>query len=80
VQALQQRVCFCRHQTGITLGIRSVQLAEGIPDVMADRVQLQQVFMNLMVNAIEAMRDTGGDLTVASRPARRFSSRCPATR
>ena len=27
---------------------------------MADRVQLQQVLMNLMLNGIEAMKDTGG--------------------
>jgi hypothetical protein len=33
---------------------------------MADRVQLQQVFMNLMLNAIEAMKDSGGELTVKS--------------
>jgi signal transduction histidine kinase len=31
---------------------------------MVDRVQLQQVFMNLMLNGIEAMKDTGGVLTV----------------
>ena len=30
----------------------------------ADRVQLQQVLMNLMLNAIEAMKDTAGDLTI----------------
>ena len=34
---------------------------------MADPVQLQQVFMNLMLNAIEAMQDSGGDLTVKSQ-------------
>jgi signal transduction histidine kinase len=28
--------------------------------ISANRVQLQQVFMNLMLNAIEAMKDTGG--------------------
>jgi len=32
------------------------QLAEGLPPVQADRVQLQQVMLNLIVNAIEAMR------------------------
>jgi PAS domain S-box-containing protein len=40
-------------------------LAE-VPEVLADRVQLQQVFMNLMLNAIEAMKDTGGELTLKS--------------
>jgi signal transduction histidine kinase len=30
-------------------------------------VQLQQVFMNLMLNAIEAMKDAGGNLTVKSQ-------------
>jgi PAS domain S-box-containing protein len=36
------------------------------PKVLANRVQLQQVFMNLMLNAIEAMKDTGGELTIRS--------------
>jgi signal transduction histidine kinase len=44
-------------------------LAREIPKVMADRVQLQQVFMNLMLNGIEAMKETGGELTLASRLA-----------
>src|ERR1700721_4693581 len=36
---------------------------------MADRVQLQQVLMNLMLNGIEAMVDlgTGGELTIKSQ-------------
>jgi PAS domain S-box-containing protein len=50
-----------------SIAIRT-QLAEDIPDVMADRVQQQQVFMNLILNAIEAMKDTGGDLTITSKP------------
>jgi PAS domain S-box-containing protein len=37
-----------------------------VPNILADRVQLQQVFMNLMLNAIEAMKDTGGELTIRS--------------
>jgi PAS domain S-box-containing protein len=37
-----------------------------LPKIMADRVQLQQVFMNLMLNAIEAMENSGGELAVKS--------------
>ena len=43
------------------------ELHETMPNVLADRVQLQQVFMNLMLNAIDAMKDTGGKLTISSR-------------
>jgi len=40
------------------------ELAPNLPKITADRVQLQQVLMNLMLNAIEAMKDTAGDLTI----------------
>ena len=33
-------------------------LDPGLPTPIADRVQLQQVLMNLMLNGIEAMQDT----------------------
>jgi len=35
------------------------QLAEGLPLIEADRVQLQQVILNLIVNAVEAMTRAG---------------------
>ena len=38
-----------------------------VPMILSDRVQLQQVLMNLMLNAIEAMKDTGGSVSVKSR-------------
>jgi PAS domain S-box-containing protein len=41
-------------------------LSAELPKIIVDRVQLQQVFMNLMLNAIEAMEDSGGELTVKS--------------
>ena len=43
-------------------------LQADLPNILANRVQLQQVFMNLILNAIEAMKDTGGQLTVRARP------------
>jgi PAS domain S-box-containing protein len=42
------------------------EVAAELPKIIADRVQLQQVFMNLMLNAIEAMEDEGGELKVKS--------------
>jgi PAS domain S-box-containing protein len=45
------------------------ELGEALPQVMADRVQLQQVLMNLMMNGIEAMRDSGGELSIKSQLA-----------
>jgi PAS domain S-box-containing protein len=39
-------------------------LAADLPKITADRVQLQQVLMNLMLNGIEAMKEIGGVLTV----------------
>ncbi len=41
-------------------------LAADLPNISADRVQLQQVLMNLMLNGIEAMKEMGGVLTVKS--------------
>jgi PAS domain S-box-containing protein len=43
------------------------ELDETLPQVMADRVQLQQGLMNLVINGIEAMRDSGGELSIKSQ-------------
>jgi len=43
------------------------QLADGLPRVMLDRQQIKQVLLNLLLNAIDAMGDDGGQLTVRTR-------------
>jgi PAS domain S-box-containing protein len=50
--------------------VTNSELAPELPKITADRVQLQQVFMNLMLNAIEAMKDTGGELTIKTELSR----------
>jgi PAS domain S-box-containing protein len=43
------------------------ELDSGLPRITADRVQLQQVLMNLILNGIEAMTDAKGELTITSK-------------
>jgi predicted ATPase/signal transduction histidine kinase/GAF domain-containing protein len=47
------------------------ELAADLPPIVGDRVQLQQVMMNLIVNGIEAMKGTNGrrEMVIASRRA-----------
>jgi C4-dicarboxylate-specific signal transduction histidine kinase len=54
--------------TEFTVSVRT-KLAADIPRVMGDRVQLQQVLMNLMMNSIDAMKEVEGtrELTIESR-------------
>jgi PAS domain S-box-containing protein len=53
-----------RHSITITTG-----LAGDLPQLMADRVQLQQVMMNLIMNSIDAMKSLDGirELAINSR-------------
>jgi signal transduction histidine kinase len=45
------------------------ELTADLPQIMADRVQLQQVLMNLMMNGIDAMSEVDGtrELTIQSQ-------------
>ncbi|MCU1252091.1 MAG: multi-sensor signal transduction histidine kinase [Edaphobacter sp.] len=49
-----------------SISIRT-ELDPELPLITADRVQLQQVLMNLMLNGIEAMKDASGELTITSK-------------
>jgi signal transduction histidine kinase len=45
----------------------NTNLKDDLPLIVADRVQIQQVLMNLMLNGIEAITDAGGVVTVKSQ-------------
>ena len=55
--------------TRYSISVRT-ELAD-LPQVMGDRVQLQQVLMNLMTNGIDAMKDVDGtcELAIKSQQA-----------
>jgi PAS domain S-box-containing protein len=67
-EIIREMVSLMRSEvTQHSISVRT-ELAENIPQITGDRVQLQQVFMNLMINAIDAMKDMDGtrDLTISS--------------
>lgn len=68
-QVIGEMVVLLRNEANRQSVAMRTDLAEGLPKVMADRVQLQQVLMNLMLNGIEAMRDTAGELSIKSQLA-----------
>jgi PAS domain S-box-containing protein len=63
-------ILLCNEISRHSISVRT-ELAETIPQVMGDRVQLQQVMMNLIMNSIDAMKDVDGtrELTINSRSA-----------
>jgi len=67
-EVIEEMIVLLRSEaTRYSVPIRA-ELTLGLPRVKADRVQLQQVFMNLMLNGIEAMKgnDAAGELTIRS--------------
>ena len=67
-QLIREMVVLLRSEANrYAIPIRTVLAAE-LPPVLADAVQMQQVFMNLILNGIDAMKDTRGanELTIRS--------------
>ena len=68
-EVIQEMVVLLRSEATRYSVLVRTELAENLPQVMGDRVQLQQVLMNLMMNSIDAMKDVDGarELTIKSQ-------------
>jgi PAS domain S-box-containing protein len=66
-EVVREMIALLRNEAGRALISIRTELATDLSNISADRVQLQQVFMNLMLNAIDAMKEKdGGELTIKS--------------
>jgi PAS domain S-box-containing protein len=68
-EVIREMISLLRSDAGRRAISIHTELAPELPNVKADRVQLQQVFMNLMLNGIESISEgnKAGDLTIKSQ-------------
>ena len=68
-EIIREMVALLRDEAGKYSILVHTDLADALPNIIADRVQLQQVFMNLMLNAIAALSEMNGarELTIKSQ-------------
>jgi C4-dicarboxylate-specific signal transduction histidine kinase len=70
-EVIREMIVLLRNETTrYSIAVR-MELAADLPQVMGDRVQLQQVMMNLVINSVDAMKDVEGrrELTINSQRA-----------
>jgi PAS domain S-box-containing protein len=69
-ELIREMIVLLRNEAArYSISIRS-DLAQDLPRVMVDRIQLQQVFMNLMLNGIDAMKDLSAARALTIRSQR----------
>jgi predicted ATPase/signal transduction histidine kinase len=59
-ELIREMIVLLRSETNLYSISIGTELAEELPKVMVDRVQVQQVFMNLMLNGIDSMKEMSG--------------------
>src|SRR4029077_9547770 len=69
-EVIQEMVVLLRAEAMRYSILVRTELEADTPPVMADRVQLQQVLMNLMLNGIDAMKDANGARELAIKSQR----------
>ncbi len=73
-EAVAQAVNFVRHDTEEKAITVSLDLATDLPRVLGDRVQLQQIVVNLLVNSLQALAPfvaDGPEIRISTRPGER---------
>jgi PAS domain S-box-containing protein len=69
-EVIREMIVLLRNDaTRYSISVRT-ELALDLPQIMGDRVQLQQVIMNLITNSVDAMRDVEGMRELAIRSQR----------
>jgi signal transduction histidine kinase len=70
-EVIREMIVLLRNQATRYSIFVQTDLAADIPQIMGDRVQLQQVLMNLIVNSIDAMKEVEGtrNLSIKSQRA-----------
>jgi len=63
-ELIEEVLELCRHELQAAGVMVRRRLDEGLPAVPGDRIQIEQVLVNLVQNAVEAMRDHGVDRPV----------------
>jgi signal transduction histidine kinase len=58
-EIVDESLLFIRHDIESRSISLSVKFGSGLPNVMGDRIQLQQVIINLLVNSVQAMAQGG---------------------
>lgn len=68
-EVIREMISLMRSEAGKHAISIHTELAAELPNIKADRVQLQQVFLNLMLNGIDAINegDAARDLTIKSQ-------------
>ena len=65
-EAVQRAVNLLRHRVAKTTDFQ-VDLADGLPPLQGDMQQIEQVVVNLITNALEALPGESGQVTVSTR-------------
>jgi C4-dicarboxylate-specific signal transduction histidine kinase len=69
-EVIREMIVLLRNQATRYSIIVRTDLAGDIPQIMGDRVQLQQVLMNLIMNSIDAMKEVEGTRSLAIKSQR----------